>query len=522
MNSDGTKLWGETIRYKNYHVSDEDLNVMRQKVDTLADDCLLALQEKEITVDTFISELAGTPPSSYDDRRMDAFAKSVLSVPDWVDWERVKHGQFVFLKNIASAALGLLYVSLVGGFAGPKITKVLDATAYMTKHEESTFRRLNETFEMVLDCVENEDSLLVGGRGFKSVLKVRFLHSRVRLNLLRKSRRPSNNPHGKDFTGEIGSCPFNLGFQASSEIIETVETPPDALDCGTFLNSGDPNYLSDADWIAVNRTPSIDAQSSISKDLSKVADASETKPPVSKSESAKSSWDSEQYGMPINQEDMMVTLLSFSMSILETIEKVAVKGTLSSADEDAYIHLWRYIGYLIGVNEDINPCTDKNRAGGLLESAIRHLLQPDKRSGELARHLLRSVAGRSPTYFSYETHSELARYLLGHEIANALCLERNFIERIRVFFIMKLHLFISYYHTPSTTRGSDRINRIKKILRTVVTTALQPKKSEIKDKKTDIVIPRPISLFVRNSFIAAIFIIPFTLSLIFPQHRPFL
>ena len=519
MNHDGTKLWGETIRYKNYHVSDEDLNVMRQKVDTLADDCLMALQEKEITIDSFITKLAATPPSSYNDRRMEAFAESVLSVPDWVDWELLKHGQYVFLKNIASAALGLLYVSLVGGFAAPKITKVLDATAYMTKHEDATFRRLNETFEMVLDCVENEDSLLVGNRGFKSVLKVRFLHSRVRLNLLRKIRRPTN-PHGADFAGDIGSCPFNLGFQASSEIMQTAESSPDALDCGTFLNSGDPNYLGDIDWIAVKRTPSLDAQVSTTKELSKSANTEKILS-ASKSEASKSStWDSEQYGLPINQEDMMVTLLSFSTSILETIEKVAVKGTLSRADEEAYIHLWRYIGYLIGVHEDINPCTDKNRAGGLLESAIRHLLHPNKRSGELARHLLKSVANRSPTYFSYEMHSELARYLLGQEIANALCLERNFIKRIHVFFIMKLHLLISYYHTPLTTRGSDKIERIKKILRTVVTNALQPKINETKNNKTDVSIPRPISQFVRNSFFAAIFLIPFTLSFIFPQYRP--
>jgi hypothetical protein len=45
---------------------------------------------------------------------------------------------------------------------------------------------------MVVDCVDEDDALKRGNRGFNSVVKVRFLHSRIRLHLLKKSRKRNN------------------------------------------------------------------------------------------------------------------------------------------------------------------------------------------------------------------------------------------------------------------------------------------------------------------------------------------
>ena len=126
----------------------------------------------------------------------------------------------VFLKYSTSAALGLLYFSLIGGFSAPKIVKVLDSTSYLTQDIARTWQRLNETFEMVIDCLESEDSLKVGEKGWKAVIKVRLLHSKVRLKIL----------------------------------------------------SGN--------------------------------------------------WSASEYGLPINQEDMMATLLAFSINVLDSIKKI--------------------------------------------------------------------------------------------------------------------------------------------------------------------------------------------------------
>ena len=59
--------------------------------------------------------------------------------------------------------------------------------------------------------------------------------------------------------------------------------------------------------------------------------------------------------MPINQEDMAVTLLAFSFNVLHGIE-LTLNKPLSATDQSDYLHLWRYIGWLMGVEDDRNPC----------------------------------------------------------------------------------------------------------------------------------------------------------------------
>ena len=471
MNHSDTALWGTPIRFKEYHVHDDELERMRYEVDTLADNCLLALHENGITVESFITKLKDTDPSSYIDDRLRVFSVSVLSQPPWLDWELLRYGQYVFLKHYGSAALGLLYVSLIGGFAAPKITKVLDATAYMTKYKDATWRRMNETFEMVIDCIDSDDSLDIGQRGFNSVLKVRFLHSRVRLNLLGKIKSPWAHT-SKSLTAKItevgtagvhhvhdgvpGFCPYNMqSFHASSRSCDSVDNDrsPDLIKtCATPVSITS---------IANESHDSTDSESN-----SEIS-SEETK-------AHKPLWDSAEFGLPINQEDMMATLLSFSVNVLDTIEKTTVVGTLTRADEDAYIHLWRYIGYLIGLHEDLNPCTSKERACGLMESAVLHLLKPDERSGELARHLLHSIADRAPLHWSYEMHSETARALLGDQLADALGIERNFRRKLYARFVLGLTTTLSFCFLPLLYRGSRRIEKVKRVLRYQVNRILYP------------------------------------------------
>ncbi len=57
-----------------------------------------------------------------------AFVDSVSHVPSWVDWEQLERGRNVFLRYGPGAGIGLMYLSLVGGFGAPKINKVLTST----------------------------------------------------------------------------------------------------------------------------------------------------------------------------------------------------------------------------------------------------------------------------------------------------------------------------------------------------------------------------------------------------------
>lgn len=55
-----------------------------------------------------------------------------------------------------------------------------------------------------------------------------------------------------------------------------------------------------------------------------------------------SSYDEKEYGIPINQEDMCVTLLAFQFNVLSTIEQFGVH--LTQQEKEDFTHLWRYIG----------------------------------------------------------------------------------------------------------------------------------------------------------------------------------
>ena len=60
-------------------------------------------------------------------------------------------------------------------------------------------------------------------------------------------------------------------------------------------------------------------------------------------------WDDE-WGTPINQEDLAGTLMTFSIQILDGFKKFKIP--ISEKDQEAYLHVWKVIGHVMGVRED--------------------------------------------------------------------------------------------------------------------------------------------------------------------------
>jgi hypothetical protein len=59
-------------------------------------------------------------------------------------------------------------------------------------------------------------------------------------------------------------------------------------------------------------------------------------------------WEETELGEPINQEDLALTWTTFSSSVLEGLEMLAIK--LSDEEKEAYMHCWRIIGHFMGVD----------------------------------------------------------------------------------------------------------------------------------------------------------------------------
>lgn len=62
-------------------------------------------------------------------------------------------------------------------------------------------------------------------------------------------------------------------------------------------------------------------------------------------------WDRDTYGIPINQEDMVGTLLSFSVVIIDGLEQLGIR--LTPEEREAYLHLWHVVGAMMGIDEDL-------------------------------------------------------------------------------------------------------------------------------------------------------------------------
>ncbi|WP_090027716.1 oxygenase MpaB family protein [Chryseobacterium oleae] len=68
-------------------------------------------------------------------------------------------------------------------------------------------------------------------------------------------------------------------------------------------------------------------------------------------------WDTENWGEPINSWDMMATYIGFSLVFLHSLQKLG--NTFTEEEEKGIFHLWKYVGYLLGIPEALLPDSKK-------------------------------------------------------------------------------------------------------------------------------------------------------------------
>jgi len=67
----------------------------------------------------------------------------------------------------------------------------------------------------------------------------------------------------------------------------------------------------------------------------------------------KTDWDFENWGEPINSWDMIATYGGFSLVFMQGLKKLGIN--ISADEEKGVFHLWKYIGYLLGIPEEYLP-----------------------------------------------------------------------------------------------------------------------------------------------------------------------
>ncbi len=135
----------------------------------------------------------------------------------------------------------------------------------------------------------------------------------------------------------------------------------------------------------------------------------------------KSNWDSS-FGYPVNQMDVAGTNMAFSLITIRGMRNLGI--TVTDEDADAYLHLWNYISYLMGLEEQLIPHTLKE-AYWLTKKIYEH----EVRSSEEGRSLTAAmIAGMKEQPEARDLKSwiePLIQYSLGDECAAILGIESN-------------------------------------------------------------------------------------------------
>lgn len=148
-------------------------------------------------------------------------------------------------------------------------------------------------------------------------------------------------------------------------------------------------------------------------------------------------WNSDVYGLPINQEEMAGTLMAFSALVINGLTQVGVE--LTNEQKDAYIHIWNIVGHFIGLDPRLYPETFEE--GWELGIAI---IKRNLDESENGKFLVDSLIQNSKTYFFKSSlFDSIPEYLIGFfvedvskaidaDIAKVIGLdsELNFLERL--------------------------------------------------------------------------------------------
>ena len=140
-------------------------------------------------------------------------------------------------------------------------------------------------------------------------------------------------------------------------------------------------------------------------------------------------WRHAEWGLPINQADLVATNVLFSAVYLGGLRVLGLQ--ISDEESAGVMHLWRYIGWLMGVDENLLPITEEE---GTRTAWLAGVTQPpaDDDSRLLGQALMNVPLERAETplekaaaWFEIQLRSGFSRMVLGDKAGDDLGLPNN-------------------------------------------------------------------------------------------------
>lgn len=164
---------------------------------------------------------------------------------------------------------------------------------------------------------------------------------------------------------------------------------------------------------------------------------------------------------PANEEDMAGTNLAFSFVVLKALLRTGFK--IPEDKLNAYLHLWKWVGYLMKIDERL--LTDRMEDAAELDRWIRKRNFKKSREGELlARALIDHYREALPQGLNKLVESQI-RYFIGNELSDIIglksSLSRNFIIHSIAIFQEIRNRWLP--HEPSYEKMIRDHKRLKKM-----------------------------------------------------------
>lgn len=121
-------------------------------------------------------------------------------------------------------------------------------------------------------------------------------------------------------------------------------------------------------------------------------------------------WHTKDWGVPINQADLLGTNLLFSIVVLQALRRCGLN--FSEKESEAVMHFWKYSGYLSGIEPELLASTESEgwRVLNLITDS-RELADEDSRT--LARSLMNAGGEAAHSVMGFESTSWVSRALYG-------------------------------------------------------------------------------------------------------------
>jgi hypothetical protein len=180
-------------------------------------------------------------------------------------------------------------------------------------------------------------------------------------------------------------------------------------------------------------------------------------------------WNYADWDQPVNQSTLAGTLLLFSLG--NVVGSQALGLRFSRREKDAIYHLWRYVGYVIGVDVEILPTSELD-TWRLLWLQADYEFRPDEDSRRLGQALAKTVGplligtdntamARVKRYVVTNFLCSYSRLILGKSNADALGLVDSLVFQALVVAVAGVNHVLEYPRLviPGLTRRRERIGR---------------------------------------------------------------